>query len=455
VPRSASLPLTLLLAAGAALALWPAGDTAQGLPKGRQEVVFWHFWGGKDRAVVDDIVARFNASQQRHWVRAVAVSGNNLDLKFFLGVAGGDPPDLLNQDDPVLADWATRGAIMPLKELASAEEIARLDGWLFPAARELASYDGRLYAMPNGLDIRALYYDAGALDELGLEPPRTLAELDAIAEAVVPPHAASATESPPTVRRHGFLPDPRRIWAWGIVFGGSFYDPASGRATADSEPIVRALDWMCSYSRRYGADEVAAFRTGDQALAGTSFPLLEGRYVVVMDGQWRVAEMAAAQEAAARDGRPVPQYGVAPLPPPPGGRQHAGWVTGNFFVVPRGAKNAAGAWEFMKFWSGFGGHEAQAAQACAAGGWIPVSQAVVEEAAFQDHLRRYPEFAVFVDLAASPAQAPVPAVPGASYMYGEVIRAAEDALYRGVPARQALAQANARIQTRLDALRAD
>ena len=26
------------------------------------------------------------------------------------------------------------------------------------------------------------------------------------------------------VTRFGYLPDPRRLWAWGIVFGGSFFD---------------------------------------------------------------------------------------------------------------------------------------------------------------------------------------------------------------------------------------
>ncbi len=42
-------------------------------------VVFWHFWGGRDRSVVEDVVARFNASQDRYFVRAVAMPGNNLD----------------------------------------------------------------------------------------------------------------------------------------------------------------------------------------------------------------------------------------------------------------------------------------------------------------------------------------------------------------------------------------
>ena len=38
-----------------------------------EEVVFWHFWGGRDLAVVEDVVARFNAKQDRYRVRAVAM----------------------------------------------------------------------------------------------------------------------------------------------------------------------------------------------------------------------------------------------------------------------------------------------------------------------------------------------------------------------------------------------
>jgi multiple sugar transport system substrate-binding protein len=271
--------------------------------------------------------------------------------------------------------------------------------------------------------------------------------LDAAARQIAPPEAPTPRE------RFGFLPDPRRIWSWGIVFGGRFYDFRSRRVTADSRPIVAALDWMASYSRAYGADQVARFRKGDQALPGASFPLVEGRYAMLMDGQWRVPEIAAVQAAARRRGGRAPRFGVVPLPPPLGGLENAGWVNGNFFVVPRGAKNRPGAWAFMKFWSGFGGHEADAARACAAGGWIPASERVVEHAVFQDYLQRYPMFATFVELASSSKQVPTPAVPGAQFFQDEMSRAAEDAMYKLAPPREALEGATRRVQARFEALR--
>ncbi|MEO8498575.1 MAG: extracellular solute-binding protein, partial [Planctomycetota bacterium] len=346
----------LLLSLGVVLSSWSERpDPRSVVPANRREVVFWHFWGGEDRQVVEAVVDRFNASQDQHFVRAIAMPGNNLDMKLFMAVTGGDPPDVINQDDPIMADWAERGALLPLDEVASVAEIEALRKWLVPAADRLGTYRGRMYALCNGLDIRALYYNKTVLDQHGLQPPTSIDELDEIAEAttMIQPNGR--------VERFGYLPDARRLWAWGIVFGGDFYNDETREVTLASKPIVAALEWMVSYRARYGAAEVAAFRQGDQSLPGKTFPLLAGRYTMVMDGQWRVRDIVAAQAEQRRAGKPVVEFGVCPLPVPYRGRPRAGWVNGNFFLVPRGAKNREGAWKFMKFWSGFGGHEADAA----------------------------------------------------------------------------------------------
>ena len=404
--------LALLIAALAVAAVLVAGaadsDRSQA-PADREEVVFWHFWGGADREVVDRVVERFNAQQQQYYVRAVAMPGNNLDLKLFLAVTGGDPPDLINQDDPIMADWAARDALTPIDQVASAEELERLGQWLFPSALELGIYRGRTFAVCNGLDIRALYYNETLLAEHGLAPPTTLAELDAIAETLAAPGAAA-------YERFGYLPDPRRLWAWGTVFAGDFYDEAGAQVTVADPKIVAALRWMADYRRRYGPDQVAAFRQGDQSLPGKTFPLLARRYAIVMDGQWRVRDIRAWQRARQSAGLPYDRFGVAPLPPPPGGRTDAGWANGNFFLIPRGAPQAAGAWEFIKFWIGFEGHAASAAETCIEGGWIPVAAEVVNEPKFQAYLAEEPLFAEFVRLAGSPNQVPTPITPGAFRM---------------------------------------
>ena len=425
------------------------------IPPGREEVIFWHFWGGADRDVVEEVVQRFNASQQQFFVRAIAMPGNNLDVKLFLSVTGGDPPDLINQDDPIVADWAYRGALTPLDELASEEEMARLQPWLLPAAYRLGSYQDRLYALCNGLDIRALYYNASLIKkELDVDQlPTQLPNLDAL-DRIAEQCTKFDDQGRPV--RMGYLPDSRRLWAWGVVFGGHFYDPHEQQVTVDSPEIIAALQWMASYRQRYGTKTVTSFRQGDQSLPGKTFPLLAKRYAIVMDGQWRYRDIAASQAAERAAGQTVTEYGVWPLPKPTGlSGTDDGWVNGNFFLVPRGARNPAGAWAFMKFWSGFGGHEAAAAETCRRGGWIPASQQVIKQPAFQHFLEEEPLFARFVEMAAG-NQVPTPVVPGAAMFQRTVEKAAQQAMHSAAPPRtsELLQRADEEIQQHLDRIQA-
>ncbi len=420
--------LALAIATWATLVVLRGDDDT--VPPGRERVVFWHFWGGEERAVVQDVVRRFNASQDKFWVEEVPVPGNNLDMKFFMAKAGGEFPDLLNQDDQVIAQWARRGVLTPVRELCEDDtEYDRLTDWLSPSARRIGTYDGELYAVCNALDVRCLVYRKDALD--GRPPPETIAEFDAIAKR----DSGDPSRIP-------YLPDDRRLWAWGVVFGGNFHDEATGRITANDPKIVAALEWMVSYSKFHGIDDVRAFRSTNREV-GASSMIRQGRYGLMMDGQWRVPQLDEAD--------PPLDYGVAPLPSPPGGRKNAGWVNGNFFLVPRNATNPRGAMAFVKFWSGFDGHESEAAVTAASGGWVPASPHVVREPAFQAFLARHPRFRTFVELAESPNQFPTPAVPVQSFYYERLNRAAEEALSLEKSPRQALDDCQRDVQARLDA----
>ena len=236
------LPITILWLIAGIVAVW--GTTislTSETPMDREEVVFWHFWSGPDGEVVDDVVRRFNESQKDYYVRAVSMPGNNFDMKLFLSITGGDPPDLINQDDPIVGDWAFRGAIYSMDEIAPLEEVERMRKWLLPSARSLGEYDGRLYAVCNGLDIRALYFNREMVEEaLGGPVPvelESVEQLDMISEL-----CTQYTNG--QLRQIGYLPDPRRLWAWGPVFGGDFYDEQNGRITAGDEAIISALQWM-------------------------------------------------------------------------------------------------------------------------------------------------------------------------------------------------------------------
>jgi multiple sugar transport system substrate-binding protein len=357
-------------------------------------------------------------------VRALAMPGANLDVKLFLAVTGGDPPDVVNHDDPIVADWASRGAIVPLDAVASPRELEPIEQALFPVARELGLWQGKLFGLCNGLDVRALYTNEDLLRKYGLKPPSTIDDLDRIADTVA---AAEGTAAPAIF---GFVPTPRSLWSWGYVFGGQFVDPITGCATLDHPGLVAALQWMVGYGQRFGAAAILA-QARDQSLPGKSFPLLAGRQVTLVDGQWRIRDIELFAAECRRLGRPVPRFGVYPLPRTPSGHPNAGWINGNIFVIPRGANNKRGAWEFMKFWCGLQGHAAAAAKTCIRGGWIPVTPAVVQQPTFQAHLLRQPLWNTFLAMAQSPYQHPRPNIRGAMKLDRELQAVAERAMLSG------------------------
>jgi multiple sugar transport system substrate-binding protein len=424
--------LLIIALIGSVFGVWRLAGGNSGDPR-RDEVLFWHFWGGEEAKIVEQIVQGFNGSQDKFEVRAVAMPGNNLDIKFFLAVAGGAPPDLVNQDDPVLGDWGSRDAIVPLSQIVPPAEYQELEPWLYPAARKLGTYRSQLYGLCNGLDVRAIYFNQSLLDQLDLAAPRTIEELDQITNQI----AGSTADS--TFHGIPFLPNPRNLWAWGIVFGGSFADEPSEQPTLTNPGIERALTWMAAYGKRYGAI-ATSLRARDQSLAGKKFPLLLGHYAFVEDGQWRCRDIDRyVSETQARGDLPM-KVGVIPFPAPTGadsdpqkGRVNGGWINGNFFVVPKGCRHPEGAWAFMKYWSGFGGGEAVAARHCVAGGWIPPSNMVASQPEYATMLEQQPLFRVFVELAASPHQVPRPNLRGGALLDREVRNVAEEALMRGGP----------------------
>jgi multiple sugar transport system substrate-binding protein len=410
-----------------AFMFWPS-RALESTPSGRTEIVFWHFWGGRDLDVVRNVVERFNKSQSKYWVREVAMPGNNMRAKLFLSAAGGMPPDLVNVDDPVIADWSRLGLLRSIDEIVGSDEAARVARWMLPAARRLSTFENRLAGVCNGLDVRALFYNRTLLDQFQLQPPVSIDDLNAICERITPSAGNTTRDS------YAYLPNPRRLMSTAVAFGGDFYDDVAKRPTLDHPANITALTWMQSFSARYGADDVAAFRQSDQSLPGKAFPLfpidghsLVGRYGMLIDGQWRVREIAEFTENRKRQGLPIPEFGVCSLPFPSGGRSRAGWVNGNMFVIPRRSKNFEGAWAFAKFWIGLD-DPTTAAETCELGGWIPVSQSVIDSPRFQKFLADNRLFAEFVDLAGSPNQFPTPVVEGAAYLQRAFDVAADKAM---------------------------
>jgi multiple sugar transport system substrate-binding protein len=384
---------------------------------GRTPVHFWHQWTGERQPLIEAIVASFNRTQERYEVIPLAVPGAQSDQKLMLAIAGGTPPDVMTQWSPVTGTWAADGLLQPLEGMLSPEDLRILREDAFPVVNKAAWSHGHLHGIPTGLNNFAVYFRPDLLRAAGLDPDHFPDSLEGLVEWG---RKLDRVDVRGNLERVGFLPT--RLGVYEPLFGGGFTERPDGGLTIDNDGNRKALAFIGESYRHYGYERMIQFRaalnTGSLAV---EWPFVNGLYPIAVDGQWRVEQLATYA--------PEVEYRTAPIPPPRGGRARAGFGTVNLAFIPVGAKEPAGALEFIRFWSGLS-DPARAGAFNACGGWLPPLRTTAHSPDFQDFLTRNPQFRTFLDAIDSPDVEPVPPVAYQVYFNSRVWQA-EDRVVRG------------------------
>ena len=395
------------------------------------------------------------------WRVIASYYGDGRDAqKLLTAVAGGDPPQIITQDRFTVGEFASRGAFLALDEFIARSSLRAED--FYESAWNEATYRGSVYGIPRDVDDRALYYnkqmlrDAGFVDENGeARPPRDWAELREYAEKLTIRDASGR------IQRLGFAPNYGDAWlyiyAW--LNGGEFMS-ADGRTCTLADPEnVAALAYMVQlYDAVGGMAQAEAFvraNTNDRTLE----PFLIDQLAMKIDGNWQLRQMA--------DIAPNLDFGVAPAPAPRG-REPITWGGGYSYVIPRGARHAEKAFELIEYLvseEGFGLTQRVWARHSAARGrgYIPIMSArpAVNEKLMAEFLERDQNLSpsiraavpVFMDLMEVSRYRPV--TPVGQFLWDEHVRALESAGRNKVDPAKVLADAEARVQARLDRILAE
>lgn len=403
----------------------------------RIPVHFWHMWTSEWKSVTDRIVDQYNQSQERYEVIALSIPANIADAKFLMSVAGGVPPDVMIQWNPVIPKWAESGALTPLNELMTPGEWDSLRMTVYPVVLKIGMYKEKFYGLSTGLDVYACYYRKDYAREAGLDAsrvPQSLDELSAWGDALT-------TYGPDgSLKRIGLLNPirPASLSMYAPGFGGGFYDWASGQLTVNTPENRRALTYLSNERKKLGFANVIRFETTFTSEISTgAWPFIGGAYGITLDGQWRVEQIARYA--------PEMEYGTFPIPPPEGGVRFGSWANANFFVIPKGARQLEGAWDFIRFWSGIQDPE-RAAEFYTWGGWLPPTPAIAEAPIYREYVKKHPQFQTFLDLLPSEHLEPLPPVSYQAYFWDR-LSAAGEAAERGMLAPEAaLAQLEKEIE---------
>ena len=237
-------------------------------------------------------------------------------------------PDVARLDSAWVPEFQKMGILVPLnKEMSDYQDVA---GSLLESAMTTAAIDGDQYALALNTNTKILYYNVEAFQKAGLEAPKTMDEFVEDCKKL-----SGTNESGQQVWGY----DEPGLAGWNLCpfiwsMGGSITNDEQTKATGylNSPETVEAIQMIADL---YKENAITGWNSGDIPMTdgfGT------GRYMMLLEGPWKVAELAGAY--------PDFKYATAPVPSGEGGSVS---VLGGEDIGMFNTANKDAAWKFMKF----------------------------------------------------------------------------------------------------------
>ena len=319
--------------------------------------------------IVDD----FNRTHDDVTVKMTAIPDAQYITKLATAIRGRHVPDVVDVDDINSTLLAYHEALTDLTPLVRG--LPYRDR-LSHAHAALATYKGRMYGVPYLADISVLYYNKQLFRRAGLDPDRPPRTLDEVLSAARKVHALghgvsgfSFGGNSPGIMGFTALPS-----VWANPDDRPFTGPLSHqKAHVVDNPSMRR---MLSFYRAVWTEGLSSpsSRTETGPTWGKDF--LSGKV-----GMWPGNEGALI--AAGITSKFARQVGVVALPGATTGTSV--FAGGDNIAIPRGADNAAGAWEYIRY-----ALRVKEQSSLPAAGYTPVRTDVATKA----FVRRYPRTAV-------------------------------------------------------------
>jgi multiple sugar transport system substrate-binding protein len=343
-----SAALGVAAATGSAIFAAPMVNAQEKAP-----VVFWTTHSDIGLEALQKIGEEFNAQSTTSQVEVVKRPDAEVtdSSSLITAVRGGEGPDAYLLDRFIVAERAANGVLedlTPLLENAGENTDLREKYVDFSAAE--ATYNDSVFALPFDTDVRALFYNKKLFTDAGvdisvLDPANGPITYDQLAELAIPLNKDDGTN----FTQVGYIPyfgQAGSIYTDGFAWGGEFFDYENCVVTPDNERVVAAAQWGQDYINGLGADKLYAFaqnamRTGSQP---TDSPFNQQRLGAMIDGNWQFPSFAKYL--------PGVDIGYTFTPVPAAGDTSHTWAGGWSGVIPLGAKNPEGGFEFIQYLCG-------------------------------------------------------------------------------------------------------
>lgn len=418
-----------------------SGSSAQPTASGPVKVTFWHAMGGNNGKIVDELVKRFNDSQNKYIVEAVfqGTYDDALD-KLRAGLPGGNVPSIIQVYEIGSRFMIDSKATTPVQQFIDEDKYSLTD--FETNVLNYYTFDGKLNSFPFNSSNPILYFNKNAFREAGLDPekpPKTYEEIvDAAKKLTVRDSAGQITRPGLSMAIYGwFYEQLRANQNVAILNNGNGRDGLATAATVNSPEGVKTLQWWADLTKdgsnanlgRATAETQKAFIAGKIAMTLDSTAALRG----VIDGAGSNFEV-----------------GTSFLPRPAG--TNGGVVIGGaslWMMKARPAAEQRGAWEFMKFVA----DPQQQGYWHINTGYFPVRKSSYDRPEVAEWRKKYPQFGTAVEQlrASQQTKATQGAVMGVFPQARQIVESAiEEVLLGKSSPKDALDKANSDINSAID-----
>jgi multiple sugar transport system substrate-binding protein len=332
--------ILLLLAVGAGVAgAASGGGSAKPSSVEATKLKVWVGWSSRELGVFKKIVAEYD---KKHPEVSISVVGGIDDTKIVSAIRGGNAADVTSSFDSTnVGNYCTSGAWLDLRPMLNKDKVSLS---VFPKTSVYyTSYKGKQCALPLLADTWGLYYNNALFKKAGLtHPPKTFDELTAYAKKL------TQRNKDGSLKVVGYNPA-RTFYAensavnYGHLFGAKWLD-ANGKSSLAKNPgWAKYLKWSKGLIDWYGADKLKRWqaKVGDEFSASNAFET--GKLAMQIDGEWRVAFIAAEH--------PELKYATAPMPVDKGhmGLYGSNNVNGTIIGIPKTTKHKTEAWALVRY----------------------------------------------------------------------------------------------------------
>ncbi|MET3805503.1 multiple sugar transport system substrate-binding protein [Nakamurella sp. UYEF19] len=288
------------------------------------------------QALSAPIVTKFNNTHHDLNVVMTAIPDTQYVTKLATAIRGRNVPDVVDVDDINSTLLAYHDALTDITDLV--KPLPYLDK-LSPGHLNLATLGGRIYALPYAADVSVLHFNKTLFTKAGLDPakpPASLAEVVAAARAITKLgdgiKGISFGGNNPGIM--GFIGLPS-VWASkDYLFRG---EPGNQTANVADNRALRTF--LQAYQTMWAEGlATTSSRTESGATWGKDF--LTGKIGIWPGNEGALVGGGLTKEFAT-------EVGVVPLPGAVSGT--CVFDGGDNIAIPRGARNASGAWEYIQF----------------------------------------------------------------------------------------------------------